>query len=103
MDAIDLTPLLQALLSLAVLIITCYLIPFLKRRAGEEKWDEVQKWVQIAVYAAEMLYTGSGMGAEKKQYVMQFLTQKGYALDAEKLDAMIEAAVKELQIAVGVA
>lgn len=101
MDAIDLTPLLQALLSLAVLIITAYLIPFMKRRAGEEKWSEVQKWVQIAVYAAEMLYTGSGRGAEKKNYVLAFLRSKGYVLDEVKVNTLIEAAVKELQIAVG--
>ena len=46
--------------------------------------------------AAEQLYTGSGRGAEKKAYVVEFLNSKGFKIDAETLDKLIEAAVFNL-------
>ena len=50
----------------------------------------------VAVEAAEQLYTGSGRGAEKKAYVVEFLNSKGFKIDAETLDKLIEAAVFNL-------
>ena len=40
--------------------------------------------------------TGSGRGAEKKAYVVEFLYSKGIKIDAETLDKLIEAAVLNL-------
>ena len=57
----------------------------------------LQKWVSIAVKAAEMIYNMPGMGAEKKQWVLEFLANKLKLVTAEELDAMIEAAVQEIQ------
>jgi hypothetical protein len=48
-------------------------------------------WVTVAVEAAEQIYTGSGRGAEKKAYVIDFLTEKGFKIDADSLDKLIEA------------
>ena len=44
-----------------------------------------------------MIYTGTGRGQEKKEYVLAFLNSKGYKLDTESIDNMIEAAVLKLQ------
>ena len=44
----------------------------------------------------DRLYTGSGRGAEKKAYVVEFLNSKGFKIDAETLDKLIEAAVFNL-------
>lgn len=57
---------------------------------------EINAWVKIAVTAAEQIYTGSGRGAEKKAYVLNWLREHGITVDAEKLDALIEAAVYDL-------
>ena len=38
------------------------------------------------------------MGEKKKQYVLDFLADKGFTLDPNSINAMIEAAVKELNI-----
>ena len=46
--------------------------------------------------AAEQIFAGSGRGEEKKEYVVQWLKDRGITVDAEKIDAMIEAAVYEL-------
>ena len=46
--------------------------------------------------AAEQVFTGAGRGDEKKAYVIDWLRSHGITVDEEKLDALIEAAVYEL-------
>ena len=52
--------------------------------------------VKIGVAAAEQLYVGQGRGEEKKQYVLDFLKQKGFKVDEESVVNAIEAIVKQL-------
>ena len=58
--------------------------------------NEFPAWVKIGVAAAEQLYKGAGRGEEKKQYVIDFLKQKGFKVDEESVINAIEAAVKQL-------
>ena len=52
---------------------------------------------KIAVAAAEAdLAKGQGHGEEKKQYVIQWLSDHGITADYDKLDMMIEAVVNQL-------
>lgn len=93
---IDLTPLFEAAIAIIVAVITAFVIPWLKRKISTEKLAEVSTWVEIAVNAAEQLYTGSGRGGEKKAYVIQFLAEKGYTVDMDAIENLIEAAVFKL-------
>lgn len=95
---IDLTALVQAVIALIAALISAFVIPWLKRKISAEKLAEVALWVEIAVEAAEQLYAGSGRGAEKKAYVIQFLQKKGYTVDMEAIENMIEAAVYNLPL-----
>lgn len=52
--------------------------------------------LKIGVAAAEQLYVGQGRGEEKKQYVLDFLKQKGFKVDEESVVNAIEAIVKQL-------
>lgn len=66
-------------------------------RAGpRQQQAEINAWVKIAVTAAEQIYRGSGRGEEKKAYVLNWLAEHGITLDEERIDALIEAAVYEL-------
>lgn len=94
---IDLTPIFQSAIALIAALITAFLIPFIKSKVSAEKYAEMEKWVKIAVEAAEMIYVGAGRGAEKKLHVVNFLESKGYTLDIVELNEMIEAAVLGLQ------
>ena len=94
---IDLTPILSAAVVLVAAILTAFLIPLIKRRVDAEKLDNIREWVGIAVCAAEQIFRGSGLGAEKKSYVLGFLRDHGFTVDAEELDTLIEAAVLELK------
>lgn len=93
----DLTPIIEAAFALVAALITAFLIPYLKKKNGAAKYAEIVEWVKVAVDAAEMIYKGPGRGVEKKAYVLEFLKTKGYTVDAESLNAMIEAAVLAIQ------
>ena len=94
----DLTPIVNAVIALIAAIITTFLIPWIKSKIDAAKLAQIVEWVGIAVRAAEQIYNESGMGEKKKQYVLDFLADKGFTLDPNSINAMIEATVKELNI-----
>ena len=93
---IDLTTIMEAVITLIVAVVSAFVIPWLKRKISAEKLAEISEWVQIAVTAAEQIYNGPGRGEEKKAYVLKFLTDKGYTVDMAAIENLIEAAVYEL-------
>ena len=94
----DLTPIVNAVIALISAIVTTFLIPWIKSKIDAAKLAQIVEWVGIAVRAAEQIYNESGMGEKKKQYVLDFLADKGFTLDPNSINAMIEAAVKNLNI-----
>lgn len=94
----DLTPIVNAVIALIAAIVTTFLIPWIKSKIDAAKLAQIVEWVGIAVRAAEQIYNESGMGEKKKQYVLNFLASKGFTLDPDSINAMIEAAVKDLNI-----
>ena len=68
--AIDLTPVFQAIISLAVALVTYKLIPWIKARTDEKQQNLLQATVKILVFAAEQMY-GAGKGEEKLDYVIK--------------------------------
>lgn len=95
---INFTPILEGVITLAVAVITIFIIPWLKKKIGAEKLADIQYWVTIGVKAAEKLYKESGKGKEKLAYVEDFMRSKGFDLDSKTLRALIEAAVENLTI-----
>lgn len=92
----DITAVVEAIAAVLCAVITCVLVPYIKSKTTTAQQAEINAWVKIAVSAAEQIYTGSGRGEEKKDYVLEWLRSHGVTVDEEKLDAMIEAAVYEL-------
>ncbi len=89
----DITQILMATMTLIMSVITAFLIPYLKEKIGEKRFAELSRWVSVAVTAAEQIYVGSGRGEEKKAYVLEFLNSKGFTVDVDALDKLIESAV----------
>ena len=81
------------ILSIVSVLITGVLIPLLKQKYGKEKIVNVMEAVDIAVKAAEQIYTKTGQGQLKKQYVLMRLNEQGIKLSEKELDDMIEASV----------
>ena len=84
------------LIALLGAVITYVLVPYFKSRTTAAQQESLNFWVSVAVNAAEQIFAGSGLGEQKKQYVLQFLNGKGIKVSAAQLDALIEAAVFEL-------
>lgn len=100
MNNIDLTPIVQSIIGVVTVLITYYLIPYLKTKLSKEKQDDFDKWVRIAVQAAEQLLKATDpTGEKRKKYVLDFLKKKGYTIDMDNVEAAIEAAVYELNLA----
>ena len=99
--AIDITKLVLGILELIVSGAILYLIPiakqFIKSKLTERQYSDLEYFSSILVDAAEQKYVGSKMGKEKKEYVLNQLREKGFAVDEAELDAFIEAAVKRLK------
>jgi hypothetical protein len=93
----NLTDILGAAGTLAVIIITVVLIQYIKSKTTTEEQNVLLALVKVAVTAAEQIYTGTGRGAEKKSYVLEWLANLGVTEDSDKLDAMVESAVYELK------
>lgn len=76
------------------------ILPILKEK---QRYGIIDK----AVKAAEMKYIQSGSGAQKKEFVINFLVEKGFVTPDEfgeiptEIDILIEAAVKELDGLIG--
>lgn len=94
---IDITGIVQAIFALVSALVAAFVIPYMKRKLTAEQQADLSLWVNVAVTAAEQLFGGSGKGAEKKAYVIAFLEEHGFTIDADAIDALIEAAVYRLK------
>ena len=94
---IDITSIVNAVIALLAAVVSTFLVPWIKGKVEAQKLEKIIDWVTIAVSAAEQIYNESGMGEKKKQYVLDFLEDKGLTVDINSVDAMIEAAVYGLK------
>jgi hypothetical protein len=98
---IDLTPIINAAIAVIAAVATAFLIPWIRSKTTEGQRKELAAWIKIGVAAAEQIYNGQGRGEEKKAYVLKFLEENGYTVDLEAINAMIEAAVQQLNSGAG--
>ena len=94
-STVDITPIIEIVVALLSALVTTFLIPYIKKKISAEKLAELQKWVGVAVEAAEQIY-GSKTGTQKKKYVVSFLRSKGIVFDSEEVNTLIEAEVHKL-------
>lgn len=86
-----------AVITLLGTIMTAVVAPYVKSKYTEAKRNEIYRYVETAVLAAEqILKIQDPDGSKRKQYVIDFLNSKGFKLSPQELDTIIEAAVKEL-------
>ena len=88
----DYTNIIGAVITLLTVLLTTFIIPWIKQKYDSEKLKKWQAYVDIAVEAAEQLYDVND-GAAKKAYVIEYLSKKGIKFDSETVDKMIESSV----------
>ena len=92
----DAETLIRLLVALTGIVLTFFLIPWLKTKTTAEQRDSVAATVKTLVRAAEQLF-GPGTGEIKLSYVAEALAKRGIVIDledtADSVRAMIEEAV----------
>lgn len=93
---------LEAVLSIMVILISRYVIPYIKTMTESEKYAGLMEIVIVAVKAAEQTIRESGQGKAKKAQVLAFvshwLEENGIHISEDELDRLIESAVYNLKI-----
>ena len=88
MYTIDLTAIIEAILGLCAALVTYKLIPYIKAHTTEKQRALIEAAVQTAVFAAEQIY-GAGHGAEKMDYALTWLNEKGYNVNRTEVEAAV--------------
>ena len=90
---------LKLLIMVTVLVLTRFVVPWLKAKTSNETMQVVLDWTMRAVLAAEQAHQAQ-TGAERKYIVTEFiksiLIQKNISLSDEELNTLIEAAVMQM-------
>ena len=89
---IDITGIIEAVLTL-IMAVFGVAYTYLKKKSTNA--EQLDRWVQIAVSAAEQAYK-VGMTDDRKAYALSVLDNKGLTLNWSEVDTMIEAAVNQL-------
>lgn len=88
---------LKVIVSISVALITSFVIPLLKEKLDDAKYQKLLDIINVAVLAAEQAIGGSGNGQERKNEVLRFvgkyLDDKNIHISEDQLDQLIEAAV----------
>ena len=94
------TELSKAIVSVVLILISAYVIPWLKNKVGEDKYATVIEFAEIVVRSAEKIYTPEEW-ARKKEYAVETVTTKakelGLDLTVEEINAIIEGAVQAVK------
>lgn len=91
----------KIIVMVAALVVTRYLVPWLKEKIGADKLAQIEKWARYAVEMAQQVHW-SKPGEDRKAIVTEFLREilitKNISISDEQLDVLIEAAVKEMKM-----
>lgn len=70
---IDITPIIEAVITLIAAVITVFIIPWIKSKVSTAKLQNLKEWAALGVNAAEALYKGTKLGKDKREYVEKYL------------------------------
>ncbi len=103
----DITWVLLGIIALVSVVITYFVIPYLKSKKTTEEWVQivekaktVTKWITTAIQAAEVFFKGIGLGGEKHAWVLAFVRTMcerfGITFDEDIVTAEIEEVGQDL-------
>ena len=90
----------KAIVSVILILISAYVIPWLKNKIGDDKYATIIEFAEIVVRSAEKIYTPE-QWQEKKNYAVELVIAKakevGLELSVEEINAIIEGAVQAVK------
>ena len=85
---INLTPIVQAIITLLAALVTYKLVPWIKSKTSAQQQENLNALIKTLVFAAEQIY-GANSGKEKLQYVKEHLLKKGYDIDIAAIEGAV--------------
>ena len=95
---IDLTPLIRIIVAAAAVVVSLFVIPWLRSKTTAEQRSDLLKWADIAVAAAQQLYHQCS-GQTRLDYALSLLAEQGFNVDLRQVRDAVEAAVLKLHAA----
>lgn len=90
------TKITESVLTVVVLLVSAYVIPWLKTKIKSDKLDQLKIFCEQAVRSAEQMFLPE-QSEEKKQYVLNLINEQvaklGLGLDEAEVNAIIEGIV----------
>ncbi|MBD5476263.1 MAG: hypothetical protein HDQ99_19955 [Lachnospiraceae bacterium] len=81
-------------------VITGILVPYVKTKISATQMEEIIKWVNKAVEAAEVLFDTPKSGEEKREYVIDFIDKmfnsKKEVITQDQIRILLESAWKQM-------
>ena len=94
------TKLVEAIVTVVIVLISAYIVPWLKGKIGEDKYATIIEFAEIVVRSAEKLYTPEEW-EKKKKYAVEMVQKKaeeiGITITANEINAIIEGAVQAVK------
>lgn len=104
-NAVDLTPVLEGIISLVIAVFSIIVIPkfkaWLNTKLTASQIEVIKTIIKALVNAAEQIYANtSKSGISKKKYVMDMaktkLAELGYSINDKEIEAYLEQAVRDM-------
>lgn len=95
---------LKLMLMLISFVVCAYLLPWIRQKVGETKMEQLEQYVQQAVYAVQQLFwqkTGDERRAKAIELIADWCAKNNISVTQDQIRVLIEAAVKGMHIAEG--
>ena len=92
---------LKLVIMVGALVITRYLIPWIKTQIGVQNMQTIAEWAKYAVLSAQQTLQAASGKARKAvvtEFLKELLTAKNISISDKQLDTLIEAAVKQMNM-----
>lgn len=94
------TNLLKIMIGLVSVVITTYVIPYIKSKANNNKLNNLMTWIEEAVQAAEQIYANEKSGDKKKLYVVNRILDISdklkFKISEQEVILLLESVVKKM-------
>lgn len=90
----------MALIPVFGVVLTGFIVPYIKTKISDTQMNEIGKWVDKAVQAAEVLFDAPKSGEAKREYVINFIDKmfnsKKEIITKDQIRILLEASWKEM-------
>lgn len=94
------TKIVEALVTILLALVSAYVIPWIKNRVGEDKYNLLVSFAETVVRSAEKIFTPE-QWEQKKEYAVDMVLEKsnslGLKIGIDEINAIIEGAVQAVK------